>query len=308
MNFKEHPTNHIAGQQSNLLKKVAQFSFGGESADEGAYRFFHDEDGNMRGYELELGGNMSYLGGIVIADKEEAQRRKILKRGLNAVEKGKYLAVFTGGGFRLYDKTDYSLLIKETGMGYVYDGEFSDDLRLFAMKSWDGYAIFYDLTEGRKSRKLSLLDRKKQWDTSADCGCTFGATWKWFYDIVYSDSHFISVVNRYNTETMEREETYFEDAYFNLSDMGYSKKEEAFWVLGNERLEYGLKKGRWDFSDNSGLFVLWTKDFMEYERYPLEEGDRFIGAMVYDEQAETFLAWDTMGEYLVYSRTGKRLR
>ena len=251
---------------------------------------------------------MSYLGGIVIADKEEAQRRKILKRGLNAVEKGKYLAVFTGGGFRLYDKTDYSLLIKETGMGYVYDGEFSDDLRLFAMKSWDGYAIFYDLTEGRKSRKLSLLDRKKQWDTSADCGCTFGATWKWFYDIVYSDSHFISVVNRYNTETMEREETYFEDAYFNLSDMGYSKKEEAFWVLGNERLEYGLKKGRWDFSDNSGLFVLWTKDFMEYERYPLEEGDRFIGAMVYDEQAETFLAWDTMGEYLVYSRTGKRLR
>ena len=81
---------------------------------------------------------MSYLGKVIVEDYDRALKEKVLSRAVNAVEKGKYLAVFTGGGFRLYDKTDYTLLIKETGMGYVYDGEFSEDLSLFAMKSWSG--------------------------------------------------------------------------------------------------------------------------------------------------------------------------
>ena len=56
---------------------------------------------------------MSFMNGILLEDRESAAAHNILKRGINAVEKGNYVCVFTGGGFRIYDKTDYSLIISE---------------------------------------------------------------------------------------------------------------------------------------------------------------------------------------------------
>lgn len=247
---------------------------------------------------------MSYWGGLILADRERAEKEKILSRGINAVEKGKYLAIFTGGGFRLYDKTDYSLLMKETGMNYVYDGEFSNDLTMFAMKSWQGYVIFYNLVTGEKSKKVTLLDRKNQFDIS-DCGCTFGASGKYFYDIVRSDNLFISVVNRYNTETLEREEVYFREHAFELSDIGYSTKRRKFYLLGYERLGYQVVSGKGRSRDNSKDFILWTKDFHTYERYPLDSG-HFSMVLEFDDEDDTFCVRNHDG-YFYYDAKGHLL-
>ena len=248
---------------------------------------------------------MSYWGGLIIADRERAEKEKILSRGINAVEKGKYLAIFTGGGFRLYDKTDYSLLIKETGMNYVYDGEFSNDMTMFAMKSWLGYVIFYNLVTGEKAKKVSLLDKKKNFDTSAGCGCTFGASAKDFYDIVRSDNLFVSAVYRYNTETLQREEVYFSDKAFQLKDIGYSPKRDKFYILGYERLGYRVVKGEGRFRDNSEEFILWTKDFVDYERFPLENG-HFAVSLEYDDRDDTFCVYKHEG-YFYYDAKGNLL-
>lgn len=158
------------------------------------------------------------------------------------------------------------------------------------LRSWDGYAIFYDLSTKEKIKKISLLDKRNKFDIAADCGCTFGPTKDTFYDIVYSDTLFISVVNQYNTAKMERERTFFRDAHFHLNDIGYSETEKAFWILGYERINYTEKNGRGAFTDNSEAFILWSENLNEFERYSLEQKSPFITSLYYLEEERNFIA------------------
>lgn len=248
---------------------------------------------------------MSYLGRIIIDDYERAIEEKILTRAVNVIEKGNYMAVFTGGGFRVYDKENYGLLIEEKGLNYIYDGEFSDDLKYFAAKSSSGYVLFFDLESNTKIARLSMLDKKNGFDSSADCGCTFGESSNDFYDIVYSDKYGIAAINRYSLKELHRKETLFENMNFVLFDVGYSVKHNSFWLVGYERIGYKRTKSGYTFDDNSKNFIIWTKDFIKYYRFELETYNEISGVR-YNECSETFLVYDCISsELLSYTCEGR---
>jgi len=59
------------------------------------------------------------------------------------------------------------------------------------------------------------------------------------------------------------------------------------------------------YRDNSEEFILWTKDFVDYERFPLENG-HFAVSLEYDDRDDTFCVYKHEG-YFYYDAKGNLL-
>lgn len=254
---------------------------------------------------------MSLMYDIFIKDEEAARKAKALSYARNAFEKGNLAVVFTGGGFRLYDKNGYSLLLKDSGMSHIDDGEISDDLAKLAVRSLDNYAYIYDIQSGKKSEKLSLAYKTERsgnqiknifgeayeavdsFVTYSSQGFTFGKSPDRLFDAAYSEELGESVVNEYDLNSMALVKTHMKDCHYFIMDIGFSKKENKFWLMVKDREAF----------ENS-YSVLWTDDFVDFEKHHTSCS---LGSAIYNENKEIFIVSDLGESYNIISRHGEMI-